>query len=781
LSNTQQDDKPSGILSTQPPNFSPGAVLEFARTYYGLTGSLSPLDSERDQNFLISSTAGDQYVIKISNSAMDPALLEMQVEALEHIARVDPELPVPRIIYSRNDSALEQIQTAGGLAHYVHVLTYLPGRYPKDDPAARSLLRPMGACLARLALSLRGFSHPAADYKLLWDLKQSAKLKAYLHYIPEPEHRQLASYFLERFEQHVLPEIPKLRAQVVHNDFVPNNVVVAEDYPGKIVGIIDFGDLIHSLLVTDLAAMLAQVILGYDDPVDAAGEIIAAYHESIPLEPAEIRLLYDLIAARLTMLNVIAAWRVTLYPGNREYITGGVEQVWDMLGVWRGLDPAEVTKRFFRACGLWEQQAAHPIPGHPSGTREDHLKRRARALGPYAYLFYERPLHIVRGEGVWLYDDEGKRYLDVYNNVPHVGHCHPHVVKAIADQAAKLNTSTRYMHDLIIEFAERITNRTPEPLSVCTFVCSGSEANELAWRMAKLVSGNRGALITRFSYHGNADATVQFSTEVVPQEELPTHVQTIYPPLSNSAFRKPDSGINKAIHNLSESGHRPAMLMLDSGFTSDGIFTPPPGYLSMLYTETRLAGGICVADEVQTGFGRLGEYFWGYEFDGVAPDILTMGKPMGNGHPVAAVVTRPEIAEALAAKTGYFNTYGGNPVSCAAGLAVLNVIEAEGLQRNALAVGAYLSGRLQAIGAAHPNLGEPHGSGLLLGVDILKPDGSPDPNLAKRIKNHMRENGVLIGTTGPHDNVLKIRPPIIFNQEHAETLLAALSQALEEC
>jgi len=262
---------------------------------------------------------------------------------------------------------------------------------------------------------------------------------------------------------------------------------------------------------------------------------------------------------------------------------------------------------------------------------------------------------------------------------------------------------------------------------------------------------------------------------------LPTHVQTIYPPLSNSAFRKPDSGINKAIHNLSESGHRPAMLMLDSGFTSDGIFTPPPGYLSMLYTKTRLAGGICVADEVQTGFGRLGEYFWGFEFDGVAPDILTMGKPMGNGHPVAAVVTRPEIAEALAAKTGYFNTYGGNPVSCAAGLAVLNVIEAEGLQRNALEVGAYLSGRLQAIGAAHPNLGEPHGSGLLLGVDILKSDGSPDPNLAKRIKNHMRENGVLIGTTGPHDNVLKIRPPIIFNQEHAETLLAALSQALKEC
>jgi 4-aminobutyrate aminotransferase-like enzyme len=337
------------------------------------------------------------------------------------------------------------------------------------------------------------------------------------------------------------------------------------------------------------------------------------------------------------------------------------------------------------------------------------------------------------------------------------------------------------LHGLILELAERITNRLPEPLSVCTFVCTGTEANELAWRMAKLVSGNDGALITRHSYHGNSDAIIGFSSEEVPYEKLPAYVATLYAPLSNTTFREPDSGLHEAIQTLGERHHRPAMLILDSGLTSDGIYTSPSGYLRTLYDETRRAGGLCVSDEVQVGFGRFGQHFWGFEFDDVVPDIVTMGKPMGNGYPLAAVVTRPEIAEALAADTGYFNTFGGNPVSCAAGLAVLDVIEMEGLQHNALEVGRYLRERLLALAKDYPVLGEPHGAGLLLGVDVLKADGSPDPDLASWVMNYMRQNRVLIGTTGPNANILKIRPPIVFNQEHAEILLASLVNALEKC
>jgi 4-aminobutyrate aminotransferase-like enzyme len=386
----------------------------------------------------------------------------------------------------------------------------------------------------------------------------------------------------------------------------------------------------------------------------------------------------------------------------------------------------------------------------------------------------------VRGEGAWLFDDEGARYLDAYNNVAHVGHCHPHVVKAIAKQAGQLNTSARYMHGNILELAEQITERMPEPLSICMFMCSGSEANELAWQMSKLVSGHDGALITKFTYHGSAAATTQFSTETIPEEKLPSHVQTLFAPTSDSTFRKPDSGISDAIMALEKHGHQSAMLIVDTAFVSDGIYTSPKGYLNSLFAKTRDAGGLCVADEVQCGFGRLGQHFWGFQFDDVIPDIITMGKPIGNGHPLAAVVTRPEIAEILANETSYFSTFGGNPVSCAAGLAVLEVIEKEALQQNALSVGQYLKGRLASLHRDYPVIGEVHGSGLLLGIDIINPGGTLNPDMADHIMNHMRENGVLIGTTGPNYATLKIRPPMVFQKEHAEILLSALIKAMDD-
>jgi 4-aminobutyrate aminotransferase-like enzyme len=335
------------------------------------------------------------------------------------------------------------------------------------------------------------------------------------------------------------------------------------------------------------------------------------------------------------------------------------------------------------------------------------------------------------------------------------------------------------MHGLILELAEQITIRMPEPLSVCMFVCTGSEANELAWQMSKIVSGNNGVLITKFSYHGSSTAATQFSTETIPEEKLPSNVQTLFAPTSDLDFRLPDSGISNAITALGKAGHKPAMLILDTAFTSDGIYTSPSGYLKKLFAKTHAAGGLCVADEVQGGFGRLGQHFWGFEYDDAIPDIVTLGKPIGNGHPLAAVITSPEIAGALANERGYFNTYGGNPVSCAAGLAVLEVIEKETLQTNALEVGQYLRKRLAILQRDYPVIGEIHGSGLLQGIDVITPDGAPDPEIAHQIMNLMRENGVLIGTTGHNYATLKIRPPIVFQMEHAEILLVALVKALD--
>jgi len=778
--NANADQYRDAILETQSPGITNDQVKDLAKQLYGLSGKISPLDSERDQNFLITTREDKQFVIRIANSAEDPAISDMQFKALEHIARVDPELPVPRIVYSHRGSAIEQIQSESGIQHSLCIRTYLTGAYPQDDPTDDALLRPMGECLARLVLALRGFFHPIANYELLWDLKHTSRLRLYLPHIGDEKHHELVSYFLDRFDHNVHALIPKLRAQIVHNDLVPDNILVAENDPGCIVGIIDFGDMVHTPQINDLAITIASMMREHADPLGAAVEILAGYHALLPIEEIELRILYDLVGARLAMMNVIAAWRKTIHPSNREYITGGVDQTWPTLEAWRGLEPDDVTKRFSRTCGYWEVLADDMRKKETRETYPSHLSRRARLLGPHAYLFYERPLHIVRGEDVWLFDDEGARYLDAYNNVAHVGHCHPHVTNAIARQARRLNTSSRYMHGYILELAEQITRRMPEPLSVCMFVCTGSEANELAWQMSKVVSRNSGALITRFSYHGSATATTQFSTETIPIDKLPSHVQTLYAPLSDTNYLEPDSGLNTAIMALQEHGHQPAMLLLDTAFVSDGIYTSPKGYLKTLFANTQAAGGICVADEVQGGFGRLGEHFWGFQFDDVIPDIVTLGKPMGNGHPLAAVVTRPEIAEKLAEEFSYFSTYGGNPVSCAAGLAVLEVIEKEALQKNALEVGVYMKIRLAQLRNEYPVIGELHGSGLLLGIDIINSDGVLDPEVADQIMNHMREHGVLIGTTGQSYATLKIRPPMVFQDEHVEILIAALIKAIDE-
>ena len=774
------DSNYDDLLETPSPSFTIEQVADHAYKLYGLTGKLSSLDSERDQNFRIETKDGNRVIMKIANSAEDPAIIDMQLKALEHIALVDPSLPVPRIMLSQNGLAIEQIQAEDGTEYSVRIISYLEGDYPEDAPTDFALHRPIGKCLARLGLALRGFFHTAASYDLLWDIKHTSKLRQYLSYIEDEDHHELVCYFLDRFDQNVLPIILKLRAQIIHNDLVPDNILVAEYDPGRIVGIIDFGDMVHTPLINDLAATIASMLRGHDDPLGVAAGIVSGYNEINPLEESELRLLYDLIAARLIMLNIIAIWRVTIHPNNSDYIMGGVEVTWRTLEAWRALDPKDVTKKFFRTCSFWELKEAEPLSKHTNETFQSHLLRRARLLGPCAYLFYDRPLHIVHSEGVWLYDVDGNRYLDAYNNVSHVGHCHPHVVNEIAKQSRRLNTSTRYMHEYILELAERITKGMPESLNTCMFVCTGSEANELAWQMSKVFSGNKGALITKFTYHGSTSTTKQFSTESVPQENLPPHVQTLFAPTSDSTYLKPDSGIDSAIMELNKHGHQPAMMILDTAFVSDGIFTAPKGYLKTLFTKTHDAGGLCVADEVQGGFGRLGQHFWGFQFDDVIPDIVTMGKPMGNWHPIAAVVTRTEIAEALAKESGYFNTFGGNPVSCAAGLAVLDVIEKEALQDNAHETGQYLRERLEVLRKNYPVLGEIHGSGLLQGIDILKPDGTPDPDLADEIMNDMRENGVLIGTTGPNYETLKIRPPIVFQREHVEILIAALVQALEK-
>lgn len=416
----------------------------------------------------------------------------------------------------------------------------------------------------------------------------------------------------------------------------------------------------------------------------------------------------------------------------------------------------------------------------------DLIERRANALAPSYQLFYDDPVHLVRGQGVWVYDADGNRYLDAYNNVPSVGHCHPRVVAALTEQAGLLNTHTRYLHHHVVALAERLGTMLPGELGKCWFVCSGTEANDLAVQIARAVTGNEGVIVTERAYHGNSTLVGKLSTDSYPESQRPDWLAVIEPPNTyRGPFREPERDlgsryaglIDTALDDLNGRAHQPAALMIDTSWDSNGVLVAPDGYVAEAAAITRRRGGLVIADEVQAGYCRLGKNFWGFDNYGLVPDIVTIGKPMGAGHPVAAVVTTPEIASQFAHQHNYFNTFGGNPVSAAVALAVLDVIEDEGLLANAASTGAKLGDGLRELGKRHEMIGNVQGSGLFWGLDLVVDRTTRQPiaySDSKRITTQLRHRGILAGVTGRHTNVLKIRPPLVFSDADAEHLLTVL-------
>lgn len=401
------------------------------------------------------------------------------------------------------------------------------------------------------------------------------------------------------------------------------------------------------------------------------------------------------------------------------------------------------------------------------------LDRRLAVLGPAYRLFYQRPLHLVRGEDVWLYGADGTRYLDAYNNVVSVGHCHPHVVGAIAAQAGILCTHTRYLTGAVVDFAERLLATMPAALSNVMFTCTGSEANDLALRIASQYTSAEGVIITENAYHGTTQLIASVSPSLGPGVPLNAKARLVPAPLHGDGARFA-SDVAQAIEELRGVGVRPCALLVDTIFTSDGVAADPAGYLAPAAETIRAAGGLFIADEVQSGFGRTGAGLWCFARHGLVPDIVTMGKPMGNGYPVAAVAMHPRVVASFGNMARYFNTFGGNSVAMAAASAVLDVIEDQGLISNAASVGQALASALRGTAG----LGPVRAAGLMIGVDVLTDGGVPDGDRAVRLVNHLREFGVLISASGRHGHTLKIRPPLTFRLEHVDLFMDRLQQAL---
>lgn len=762
-------------LCSAPPVFGVAEAERIARDVYGLAVSLSPLSGERDCNFHIRTADARNYVLKIVDGAADPQTTECQVRVLRHLAEQDPSLPVPRIFATQQGADLGQAEQ-DGRTYATCLMGYLPGRLLSSTAPAASLLRNVGDTLARLDRALRGFFHPALAQRIAWDVRRLPELMEFASYIEPADVRHAVEEVVLGLKER-LPAIRGLRSQAIHGDCHPSNLLV-DASGGSVCGILDFGDMIHAPLVLEPAVAMSELLTHALVQPDDLAAVLEGYARLQALDAADVDVLYDFVAGRHAVTILIHAWRRRHDTKGASLLDQGAGHAAASLERLRTIGRASLTLGWHAAAGT----------GVPA-TVEVDVGRRHRLLGAGAELFYDKPLHLVRGEGVWLYDALGRAYLDVYNNVPHVGHCHPAVVRAIQKQTATLATHTRYLHENILEYAEALTSRCPPHLDACIFVNSGSEANDVAWRMAQFVTGHKGALVMAHAYHGITDAVAALTPA---GGTVDPRVATLTAPpatlTADDSMGQADLGAvtedaDLAIYTLATRGFAPAAFFIDSALTSSGIHDPPPAWAATLAARVRAAGGLIVADEVQYGLGRSGSHFWGFERrgmsrPGLAPDIVTLGKPVANGYPMGVVLANRTVIEAFQAKFGFFSTFGGNPVAAAGALAVLKVIDGEQLMANAQATGDYLRRELGALTQRHSCLGGVRGAGLLLGLEIQGPDVHAAKKRTKKIVNGLASRArVLIGAEGPLANILKLRPPMPFLKEHADLLVRAVDAA----
>jgi 4-aminobutyrate aminotransferase-like enzyme/Ser/Thr protein kinase RdoA (MazF antagonist) len=770
------------------PTFTTAAATSLADKLYGIHADATPLPSERDQNFLLTTNAGERFVLKIANALEERAMLEAQQEAMDHLA--SQMSLCPRVVTSVNGEGLEQIESRSTFKNFVRVVTYLPGiPLANVDHHSPELLHDLGRKLGRLDFALASFDHPAIHRDFHWDLRHGLRvIREYSPLVVDEDLRKLVEVQAEGFERDLVPLLCKLRLSAIHNDANDYNILVDEGSSANeqcVTGLIDFGDLVHSFTVGDLAVAIAYAILDKPDPLATAALLVSGFHEENMLNEDEVAALFDLVRLRLCMSVCHASQQQKQRPDD-DYLSISQRPVRNTLPRLAAIQPVIAQARFRRACGFLGRQMSAGF------KKTETLAARRKLLGANLSVAYDDPVKVIGGSMQYLFADDGRRYLDAYNNVPHVGHCHPRVVRAGQQQMAVLNTNTRYLHDLINEYAAELCQTLPEPLSVCYFVNSGSEANELALRLARAYTKQRDLIVLEHAYHGNTTTLIDISPykhSGPGGEGAPAWVHTApIPDLYRGLYRGNDAQAagKYAQHVIEIIEHLRAHGVGLSGFIAEslpsvaGQIVFPNGYLAKVYEAVRAAGGVCIADEVQTGYGRIGTHFWGFESYDTVPDIVVLGKPIGNGHPIGAVITTPEIAASFNNGMEFFSTFGGNTVSCAIGLAVLEVVHEEALQGHALKVGKQLLTGLGALMDAREIIGDVRGSGLFLGVELVGNRETREPATAEAtmIVNRMRAAGILLGTDGPFHNVLKIRPPMPFSEADSHFLIDTLDGIL---
>ncbi|MBW1840201.1 MAG: aminotransferase class III-fold pyridoxal phosphate-dependent enzyme [Deltaproteobacteria bacterium] len=1015
------------LLETTP-GFSPKDAVGFIKDIYGIRTGVAPLPGERDQNFLVEAESGERFIFKIANATEDRTMLEAQHQALAHLSRHNALCP--RVIPAKTGGLINTVTSSSGTAHLVRMLSYLPGiPMGKVKRHSNVLLQGLGQCVGHFDRALADFDHPAACRDFHWDLaKALATVNKHKSLITDEQLRHLIDKCVADFERNVVPLFPRLRKSVIHNDANDFNVITGNgedvyDRHQQIMGIIDFGDMVFSYTVCDLAIAIAYAILDKPDPLDAAVQIVRGYHGEYPLTDDEITALFGFVCMRLCVSACIAAHQqrqrpddeylsisqkpirntlpklARVFPGFAEaafrhackrepvphaesvcnWLRQGANTMAPVMGVDLSAAPCVVfdlsvgsplisgdpnanteplmTKQLFdrmKSAGaqigigrydearlfyasplfrsgngltdenrtihlgvdlyaepgtpvfapmdgtvhafanndtsgdygpviilqhqtdhddtfytlyghlgvsaldnlkpgnsfekgeqigcigspdvnggwtphlhfqiitdlldlgcdfpgvchasqrhIWRSFSPDPnsvlnIPDHrfpePKTSKAENLLIRKKHIGRNLSIGYRDPLKIERGWMQYLFDETGRKYLDAFNNVPHVGHCHPHIIETARQQMAVLNTNTRYLHDFITRYAQRLCATMPDPLSVCFFVNSASEGNELALRLARAHTGQRDMIVLEGAYHGHTTTLIDISpykhdgpggTGAPPWVHTAPVADVYRGPYKKDdprAAEKYARHVSEIIEKLQQKGIAPAGFIAETCPSVGGQIFFPDGYLAHTYKYVREAGGVCIADEVQTGYGRIGTHFYAFEAQDVVPDIVVLGKPIGNGHPISAVVTTPEIAASFDTGMEFFSTFGGNTVSCAVGLAVLDVVARENLQAHALNVGRHMLSGLHPFIDRYPIVGNVRGSGLFAGIELVRDRKTLEPagSEASFVSDMMREHGILLGTDGPYHNVIKIRPPMPFSKSDADALVDTMDKILSD-
>lgn len=729
--------------------------------------SISNLEGYDSHNFKIT-TSTDSYVLKIyANTAAIIEMIGAENELLQHLKK--QEIHCSRII----PTTTEAFYLVRGKYLY-RLLSFLTGTFLAETKHSDILLKSFGTTLAKIDLSLSLQNSAVIKAKeTQWDLKHFQKNWTFLVDIPNPSDQSLVDYFCLQFKEHILPVQYRFRQAIIHNDANDWNVLVKND---KISGIIDFGDICHTWVINELAIGLTYLLMEKENPLDVAATAISAYHQIFPLETHELDALYYLIAARLCTSVLNSAHSKKIKPDSG-YITISEKSAWKLLRKWVSINPINAQNTFRLACGF----SKLPVKGI-----KEQLRQRKNNTSTSLSLSYERPIQMTGAAFQYMYDAAGNTYLDAYNNIMQVGHCHPSVVIAGQRTMARLNTNTRYIYDDFTRYTTKLLSKFPPQLNKVFLVNSGSAASDLAIRMAKTHTGMKKVMVMEHGYHGNTQNGIDISHYKYNHKggtgKNADIIEAELPKFFGSGMETEEAVADYYVNITKELIHKNqgqiAAFIAEPIVGCGGQVPLPKTYLKNMYAEIRNQGGICISDEVQVGFGRLGDYFWGYEMFGVVPDIVILGKPIGNGHPMAAVVTTQNVSDSFNNGMEFFSSFGGNPVSCAIGEAVLMVLEDENLPERAKITGHYLKNGLKALQNKYPVLADVRGEGLFIGVEILDAYGKPGTILASNIKNELRLRHILISTDGPFDNVLKIKPPLYFNKENVHQLLQELDKIL---